>query len=171
LSRRRLPLPFQRVALFGLGLNAAWEFLQCTVFYDMWDWPFWRAALWMWGAILGDVLIVLGVVSLAGRLVGPKVGGKERRAVPGPVPVRAAVFWANHASVRAGRPTGHREGWLQGHTADEIEEMYPQFIREAEAEERTDAANLCSWRRCSPFVVRRICQDDSSRACDAVRPG
>lgn len=29
--------------------------------YDMWDWPFWEAAIWMWAAIFGDILIVLGL--------------------------------------------------------------------------------------------------------------
>jgi hypothetical protein len=64
-------LPYKRVALWGFGLNAAWEFVQCPLFYDMWSWGFWRATAWMWGAILGDVLIVLGVAWAAGRLVGP----------------------------------------------------------------------------------------------------
>jgi len=27
----------------------------------MWDWPFWEATLWMWAAIFGDILIVLGL--------------------------------------------------------------------------------------------------------------
>ena len=51
-------------------LNAAWEFGQCTLLYDMWNWGFWRATVWMWGAIFGDVLIVLGVAALAGLLAG-----------------------------------------------------------------------------------------------------
>lgn len=62
-------MPLRRIALFGFVLNTAWEFLQCTVLYDMWAWGFWRAALWMWGAILGDVVIVLGVAYLAFQVV------------------------------------------------------------------------------------------------------
>jgi hypothetical protein len=63
-------LPLKRIALWGFLLNAAWEFGQCTVLYDMWDWGFWRATAWMWGAILGDVAIVLGVVLGATLLTG-----------------------------------------------------------------------------------------------------
>lgn len=69
-------LPLKRVALWGFGLNAFWEFAQCTVLYDMWDWGFWRATTWMWGAILGDVLIVLGAVLGAVLLV------RARRVAP-----------------------------------------------------------------------------------------
>lgn len=65
-------LPLKRVALWGFGLNTFWEFAQCTVLYDMWDWGFWRATTWMWGAILGDVLIVLGAVLGAVLLVGAR---------------------------------------------------------------------------------------------------
>lgn len=63
-------LPLKRIALWGFGLNALWEFVQCTLLYDMWDWGFWRATIWMWGAIFGDVVIVLGVVLGATLLVG-----------------------------------------------------------------------------------------------------
>ena len=62
--------PWKRVAVWGLILNMIWEFGQCVFLYDMWDWGFWRGTLWMWAAIFGDVLIVLGVVYLAGRLAG-----------------------------------------------------------------------------------------------------
>lgn len=65
-------LPLQRVALWGFLLNMLWEFGQCTVLYDMWDWDFWRATVWMWGAIFGDVVIVLGVVLGAVLLVGAR---------------------------------------------------------------------------------------------------
>src|SRR5690606_35055604 len=51
-------------------LNAIWEFGQCTLLYDMWGWGFWRATAWMWGAILGDVLIVLGMTWFSARLMG-----------------------------------------------------------------------------------------------------
>ncbi len=66
----RQRLPWQRIARWGFVLNAIWEFAQCTILYDMWDWGFWRATAWMWGAIFGDVLIVLGVVAVARLLVG-----------------------------------------------------------------------------------------------------
>lgn len=63
-------LPLKRIALWGFLLNMGWEFVQCTVLYDMWDWGFWRATAWMWGAIFGDVVIVLGVVLGATLFVG-----------------------------------------------------------------------------------------------------
>ena len=62
--------PLEQIALWGFGLNVAWEFGQCTLLYDMWDWGFWRATAWMWGAIFGDVVIVLGVVLGATLIVG-----------------------------------------------------------------------------------------------------
>ena len=62
--------PWKRIALWGFALNAGWEFVQCTALYDMWSWGFWRATVYMWGAILGDVLIVLGVAWGAVQLVG-----------------------------------------------------------------------------------------------------
>lgn len=65
-----LRFPWTRVAFWGFGLNALWEFVQCVSLYDMWSMSFWRAVVWMWGAILGDVLVVLGVAALAVRLVG-----------------------------------------------------------------------------------------------------
>jgi hypothetical protein len=65
-------LPLKRIALWGFVLNMLWEFGQCTLLYDMWDWGFWRATAWMWGAILGDVVIVLGVVLGAVLLVGAR---------------------------------------------------------------------------------------------------
>src|SRR6056297_2258145 len=65
-------LPLKRIALWGFFLNMVWEFGQCTLLYDMWDWGFWRATVWMWAAIFGDVLIVLGVVLGAVLLVGAR---------------------------------------------------------------------------------------------------
>ena len=76
-------LPLKRIALWGFLLNMVWEFGQCTLLYDMWDWGFWRATVWMWGAIFGDVVIVLGVVLGATLLVGA-----DRLRPPG------AVGWA-----------------------------------------------------------------------------
>lgn len=66
-------LSLRSVAGWGFLLNLLWEFLQCTVFYNMWDWGFWRGTVWMWGAILGDVVIVLGVVLIATILVGAQI--------------------------------------------------------------------------------------------------
>lgn len=81
-------LPLKRVALWGFLLNMAWEFGQCTVLYDMWDWGFWRATAWMWGAIFGDVLIVLGVALGAVLLVG------ARRLLPPHAVGPDGVGWA-----------------------------------------------------------------------------
>jgi hypothetical protein len=63
-------LPLRRVALWGVLLNAIWEFVQCTFLYDMGGWGFWKATAAMWSAILGDVLIVFGVVFAAAVFVG-----------------------------------------------------------------------------------------------------
>lgn len=60
----------QRLVPWALALHALWEFGQCTVLYGMWDWGFWRASVWMWGAIVGDVVITLGVAFGAAVLVG-----------------------------------------------------------------------------------------------------
>lgn len=71
---------WKRIALWGFLLNMIWEFVQCTVLYDMWTWNFWKASVYMWGAILGDVLIVLGIVYLAARFVGyPNLSPPTRR--------------------------------------------------------------------------------------------
>ena len=63
-------LSLKRIALHGLWLNTAWEFVQCPLFYDMWDWGFWRGFLSTWSAIFGDVVIVLGVTVSAGLVIG-----------------------------------------------------------------------------------------------------
>ena len=36
----------------------------------MGSWGFWRATAWMWGGIVGDVFIVLGVVRLSHLAAG-----------------------------------------------------------------------------------------------------
>lgn len=71
-------VPWRRVAVWGLLANMVWEFGQCALLYDMWGWGVWRATAWMWGAIAGDVLIVLGVVWAAGRLA-PRVAPPDGR--------------------------------------------------------------------------------------------
>ena len=52
----------RNLAAFGLLLNTIWEFVQCPFLYDMSGWSFWRAAAYMWAAVAGDLLIVLGIV-------------------------------------------------------------------------------------------------------------
>lgn len=59
-----------RTALWGFLLNMIWEFVQCPFLYSMGSWGFWRATAWMWGAIVGDMFIVLGVVTLSHLAVG-----------------------------------------------------------------------------------------------------
>lgn len=49
------------VVFWAFVLHTLWEFIQCLFLYSMWDWPFWEATLWMWAAIFGDILIVLGL--------------------------------------------------------------------------------------------------------------
>ncbi len=71
ISQRKEALPLRRIAFWGFILNAIWEFTQCIFLYDMWQWGFWRGALWMWAAIFGDVLIVLGIVKISSLLSGP----------------------------------------------------------------------------------------------------
>lgn len=88
-----------RIAFWGLVLNAAWEFVQCLWLYDMWSWGFWRATAWMWAAIFGDMLIVLGVAALAGLLAGrQRLAPPDRRGWAALLAVgfAAAVFleWA-----------------------------------------------------------------------------
>jgi hypothetical protein len=34
----------------------------------MWSWPFWESTIWMWVAVFGDILIVLGLWKGAGLL-------------------------------------------------------------------------------------------------------
>lgn len=42
-------LPLRCIAIWGFFLNTLWEFSQCVLFYDMWDWGFWEGTAWMWG--------------------------------------------------------------------------------------------------------------------------
>lgn len=61
----------RRVAAWGLALNAAWEFAQAGPLYDMWAEVGWAQGLFhITLAILGDVLIVLGVAAAAALCMG-----------------------------------------------------------------------------------------------------
>ena len=64
-----MSIPWRRIALAGLILNAAWEFAQCGLLYEM-SGGWMQGWLWMLAAVLGDVVLVLGVFWGAGRLVG-----------------------------------------------------------------------------------------------------
>lgn len=59
------------IVFWAFLLNMVWEFGQCLFLFDMWDWPFWKATVWMWAAIIGDVFIVLGIWKLT-RLFLPE---------------------------------------------------------------------------------------------------
>ncbi len=78
MNRSETPLPLKRLAGWAFVLNTMWEFGQCVFLFDMWDWPFWKATLYMWAAVAGDVLIVLGVVWMARRLA-PRVVPPDAR--------------------------------------------------------------------------------------------
>ena len=56
----------RRVAVYGLVLNALWEFGHAGLFYDMWEEVGWADGLFhITLAILGDVVIVMVVLALA----------------------------------------------------------------------------------------------------------
>ncbi|HEX6982464.1 MAG TPA: hypothetical protein VF181_06865 [Balneolaceae bacterium] len=57
------------IILWAFILNMTWEFTQCIWFYNMWSWSFWKATLWMWTAVFGDILIVLGLWKVTTLLV------------------------------------------------------------------------------------------------------
>src|SRR5699024_6862326 len=59
------------IILWAFILNTIWEFGQCIYFYDMWSWSFWKSTIWMWIAIFGDILIVLGLWKITTLLVPP----------------------------------------------------------------------------------------------------
>lgn len=58
-----------RVVFWAFILNTIWELVQCIYFYDMWSWPFWKATVWMWAAIFGDILIILGLWKVTTLLI------------------------------------------------------------------------------------------------------
>jgi len=66
-----------RLLLWGLALNAAWEWVQCTYLYDMSGSALWKGAVWMSAAVVADGFIVLAVTSIAARL-----DGKSHLAAP-----------------------------------------------------------------------------------------
>ena len=63
-------LPLAHVALWASILSGAWEIVQCALFFDMWGWGLWTNLLWMSAATAIDVVLVLGVIWLASRIVG-----------------------------------------------------------------------------------------------------
>lgn len=64
-------LPWKRIALWGFALNAGWEFVHAGPFYDMWEEVGLGSGLFHIGlAILGDVVLVLGVTLAASGGVG-----------------------------------------------------------------------------------------------------
>lgn len=63
----------RRIAAWGLGLNAVWEFAHAGPLYDMWaEVGFGSGLFHITLAILGDGLIVLGVAGAASFCVGPR---------------------------------------------------------------------------------------------------
>lgn len=59
------------VAIWALVLNAAWEYAQLLPLYTCWEtWSGWQKLLCPPMAVLGDVLIVGGVVALTARVTG-----------------------------------------------------------------------------------------------------
>lgn len=62
-------IPVRTIALYALGLNAAWEYAQLVPLYTCWDrWSRWQKLFVPPAAILGDVVIVLGVAETTGWL-------------------------------------------------------------------------------------------------------
>jgi len=66
--------------LWAFILHTGWEFGQCLFLYDMWDWPFLKATIWMWGAIFGDILIVLALWKVSATLV-PSINYSQPNAI------------------------------------------------------------------------------------------
>lgn len=59
------------IALYALVFNAGWEYVQLFGLYTCWTgWSRWQKLLVPPAAILGDVLIVLGVASMTRWLTG-----------------------------------------------------------------------------------------------------
>jgi len=63
-------VPLRRITRWALALNAPWEFVQCGIFYRMWDEGWLSGGLSMTAAIAGDVVIVIGVTYIAFQLTG-----------------------------------------------------------------------------------------------------
>ena len=59
----------KQIILWAFILHTGWEFGQCLFLYDMWDWPFLKATLWMWAAVFGDILIVLALWKITTSVV------------------------------------------------------------------------------------------------------
>jgi hypothetical protein len=59
------------IALYALVLNAVWEYAQLVPLYTCWTrWSRWQKLLCPPAAIVGDVMIVLGVSWITGQLTG-----------------------------------------------------------------------------------------------------
>ncbi|MEX2463388.1 MAG: hypothetical protein WD513_03790 [Balneolaceae bacterium] len=59
----------KQIILWAFILHTGWEFGQCLFLYNMWDWPFINATIWMWGAVFGDILIVLALWKITATAV------------------------------------------------------------------------------------------------------
>ena len=60
------------IILWAFILHTVWEIAQCLFLYDMWDWPFWKATIWMLAAIFGDILIVIGLWKMTSAFMRDK---------------------------------------------------------------------------------------------------
>lgn len=70
----------KRLIFYALVLNSIWEFTHCALFFDMWDWPFWKNTLYMWTAIIGDIFIVLGCWK-AMKMISERTGLYQYRII------------------------------------------------------------------------------------------
>ena len=114
-----------RTARWALLLNAAWEFVQCPIFYEMSALPPLKAAAGMAGAVLGDAVTVLALVFIARLLTGWRrlvplkaAGAAALLAVSFPASVllewipRALSVWEYSATMPTFRLFGVSLGWL-----------------------------------------------------------
>lgn len=80
----------RRVALYGLALNAVWEFGHPGLFYGIWEEVGWADGLSrITLAILGDVVIMLAVMGLACCTVGASMWSRQTAGLGGPPRLRA----------------------------------------------------------------------------------
>jgi hypothetical protein len=106
-------------------LNAAWEFVQCPIFYEMSALPPLKSAVRMAGTVLGDVVTVVALVFIARLLAGWRrlvplkaAGAAALLAISFPASVllewipRALHFWEYSATMPTFRLFGMLVGWL-----------------------------------------------------------